>query len=46
MFVHYNDVIGDCTEALCILLNRLCYPTRYVGIVPQFGRPVLRLCLI
>lgn len=42
----YNDVVCDGTEALCILLRRLAYPTRFSDMIPKFGRAVPQLCMI
>ena len=33
-------------EALCICLRRFAYPCRYADLVPRFGRPVPKLCMI
>ena len=43
---NYNDIKADGIEALCILLRRLCYPTRFADLIPRFGRPVPQLCMI
>lgn len=43
---NYNDIIANGTEALCILLRRLCYPSRFVDLIPRFGRPGSQLCMI
>ena len=46
IFTCYNDVKVTGTEALCILLKRYSYPNRYFDLIPTFGRPVPKLCLI
>ena len=33
-------------EALCILLKRFSYPSRYSDMIPRFGRPVPELSMI
>ena len=34
----YNDLRVESTEALCIFLNRLAYPSCYADMVLLFGR--------
>ena len=41
----YNDTVFHGVEALCILLRRLSYPTRYSDIIPRFARPVPQICM-
>ena len=33
-------------EAFCIFLKRFAYPSRYVDMIPRFGRPEPQLCMI
>ena len=42
----YNDLTVNTTEALCVVLNRLAYPCRYVDMVPIFGRSIPQLSMI
>ena len=41
-----NGVIMQPVEALCIFLKRFSYPCRYADLVPRFGRPVSKICII
>ena len=42
----YNRSSFDAAESLCIFLNRSAYPFRYEDLIPQFIRPVSKLCTI
>ena len=42
----YNGWVVDAVEALCIVLKRYAYPSRYTDLVPRFGRSVPLLCIV
>jgi len=42
----YNGWVVDAVEALCIVLKRYAYPSRYADLVPRFGRSVPLLCTV
>lgn len=33
-------------KLFCILLRHLAYPVRYVDMIPRFGSPIPKLCII
>ena len=42
----YNDLRVSSVEALCVILKRLAFPSRYSDMVPRFARPVPQLSMI
>ena len=42
----YNGWVVDAVDALCIVLKRYAYPSRYADLVPRFGRSVPLLCTV
>ena len=46
MFTCYIGVKEPGIEGLCILLKRYSCPNRYLDLIPRFGRPVPKLCMV
>ena len=42
----YNRSSFDGIESLCVFLKRFAYPSRYLDLIPRFGRPVPELCMM
>ena len=42
----YNWSLYDGLEAFCVFLKRYAYPCRYSDLVPRFGRPIPKLCMM
>ena len=42
----YNGLKVSGIESLCLLLKRFAYPTRFLDMMPRFGRPIPQMCMV